>query len=332
MKVPPYYFRCLLTAVVCLTSSAFALEPGDVIPTGTAVPNENPDTAYDLFIICGQSNTKGGRWMVPELDRRFNPNAWMILTIPKDVPEYRNVPVAAVEPMYVVGRTDKDNFIGFGKSFVDCLTEVAPERYEDHDILVFHWGHPGSGFTTNRRDKEPLEGIAADRPSPGNWRPEEGDLYQPMIRRVQLIQENVPNVRIAGILWHQGEADCRTLTREEWFATMEAFVARLRTDLGERELPFVVGGMVPSWCRNKDYVIARQEDLRNLPEHIAHTGYADPFNKSPYEGEEDPDELGLNDEPEGARNDPIHFGAQSHRLFGKRYVEGYMQALDNSSQ
>lgn len=66
-----------------------------------------------------------------------------------------------------------------------------------------------------------------------------GDLYANAVARAQAAQRDGT---LAGILWHQGEQDSMTATNAStYYDRLVKMIADLRADLGQPELPFVVG-------------------------------------------------------------------------------------------
>ncbi|MBM3734624.1 MAG: sialate O-acetylesterase [Acidobacteria bacterium] len=70
------------------------------------------------------------------------------------------------------------------------------------------------------------------------WHP---DLIQPGSRNFyapMLEQFRAAGGRIKGVLWYQGEADCRDDRAPQYLAQFQSFIARVRTDFGDPRLPF----------------------------------------------------------------------------------------------
>ena len=119
---------------------------------------------------------------------------------------------------------------------------------------------------------------------------------------------------IVGVLWHQGESDCRSdrypLYEEKFQKIMEAF----REDLNLRDVPFLLGGL-------GDYLKNRKENpelknycfvnaaLQNLAKRNKMTGF-------------------VSAEGLGGKEDNLHFHAKALREFGLRYYEAFRK-LEN---
>ena len=115
--------------------------------------------------------------------------------------------------------------------------------------------------------------------------------------------------RLSGILWHQGESDCKSeeglLLHRGKFIQM---ITALRRDLGCAELPLVIGELSENigeaWGfsdRPRRMNLAYHEIARELPA----CGVASA--------------AGLE-----LKNDGIHFNSLSLRSFGKRYLDVYL--------
>lgn len=112
--------------------------------------------------------------------------------------------------------------------------------------------------------------------------------------------------RLVGILWHQGESDCRgdekvALYKERFLKMAEA----LRAELGE--LPIIIGEL--AWDIDQKWEVGdRVAKLNAIFHEIA-------------------DELPLcavaSSEGLRLKKDGIHFNTESLRIFGKRYYECY---------
>lgn len=118
--------------------------------------------------------------------------------------------------------------------------------------------------------------------------------------------------KLSGILWHQGESDCRSdedvALHRERFVTM---IGQLRRDLGMPELPVVIGELShhigERWKTEGRHLLMNaqyHEIAESLPgcTVISAAGLA-------------------------MKKDGIHFNSASLREFGKRYFEGYLNLV-----
>jgi len=119
---------------------------------------------------------------------------------------------------------------------------------------------------------------------------------------------------IAGILWHQGENDSinknDAVTYQKRFIQM---ITQLRKDLGNDELPVIVGELGRFASTYQDgklkYVTAVNESLRTMPSVIKNCGF-------------------VSSEGLMHRGDNIHFNSASYRVLGKRYFDEYLILAD----
>ncbi len=119
-------------------------------------------------------------------------------------------------------------------------------------------------------------------------------LYGSMIRQVELA-----GGKVKGVLWYQGESDANPEASKVYPRVFADFIAALRTDLGQPELPFyfvqigrfVRAGDPADWN-------AIQEAQRKIPGQVAHTAVVPSI------------DLEL--------DDPIHAGTQGLKRLGRR--------------
>lgn len=121
---------------------------------------------------------------------------------------------------------------------------------------------------------------------------------------------------IAGVLWHQGEADCGEDRYGHYAEKFTKIMGALRRDLNLEDVPFLLGalgGYFATSCheqlRKRYQDINRQ--LKQISETEPKTGYV-----SAEELESNPDEL--------------HFNAKSLREFGLRYYQVFTTLEDKN--
>lgn len=141
-----------------------------------------------------------------------------------------------------------------------------------------------------------------------------GLLYDNAVYQAKLAQRTST---IAGVLWHQGESDCREelygLYEEKFLKIMKS----LKRDLGLYDVPFLLGGL-------GDFLIEREKDayLKNYV-HINDTLKKIADSES-YVGFVSAKGLSANE-------DNLHFNAKSLREFGIRYYREFMR-LENKDK
>jgi len=221
-------------------------------------------TNMKLFLLIGQSNM-AGRGPVEAQDRVPHPR---VFALNKD---FAWVP--AVDPLH----WDKPDVagVGPGSSFARVLAARDPKV----EIGLIPAAYGGSSL---------------DEWAPG------GKHYANAVQRAR---EAMKRGELAGILWHQGEADSapeKAATYTERFAKM---IARLRADLGTPDVPVIVGelGRFRPSSPNINPILAK------LPEHVPHCAFVSAE--------------GLHD-----KGDHLHFDSPSQREFGRRYADAWLHA------
>ncbi|MBP5319920.1 MAG: sialate O-acetylesterase, partial [Kiritimatiellae bacterium] len=155
-----------------------------------------------LFLLIGQSNM-AGRGAVGESDQESDPRILMLTR--------ENTWVPARDPVHF----DKPKLAGVGlcSSFARAyLRDHAGERV---GLIPCAFG-----------------GTSLEQWMPGK------PLYTTVVARARAA---MADGTLAGILWHQGEADCAEAKRERYEGRFREMIARLREDLDARTVPLVVG-------------------------------------------------------------------------------------------
>ncbi len=134
------------------------------------------------------------------------------------------------------------------------------------------------------------------------WQPD-GVLFDHAVSMTRLAQRSS---RLCGILWHQGESNCRQFNREEYRRLFLNTMTALRRELGAEEVPLVIGELseeiVPSW----GMVAVPQMNLllNEMPKELPLCGIAS--------------SKGL-----PLKEDGLHFSSVALRELGRRYFEEY---------
>ncbi|WP_278468581.1 sialate O-acetylesterase [Gimesia maris] len=160
---------------------------------------------------------------------------------------------------------------------------------------------PGSGFGPVIADAYPEVTIglipAAVGGTPLSRWVKGGDLYE---RAVKLAKENQKKGVIKGAIWHQGEGDSSNpKLYNSYQKRLSGMIADLRTDLGEPEMPFVMGELGEFFTRPGAPTV--NQALHGIAKEVPATAVAS--------------SKGL-----PAKSDQVHFNAESEREFGKRYA------------
>ena len=120
--------------------------------------------------------------------------------------------------------------------------------------------------------------------------------------------------RLCGIIWHQGETDCKTedtlsVYGEKFISLMNS----LRSDLGVGNIPIIIGELAES--------IGERWDMDDRPKRMNELFYR-LAEKLPACAVVSADTLTL--KPDG-----LHFDSRSLRIFGVRYAQKYIQLADD---
>lgn len=154
-----------------------------------------------------------------------------------------------------------------------------------------------------------------DTPDTPTWRlgaasAPEFDLYgQSVTQTLEALDAIGSSGVLKGVLWHQGEGNSYSPT-PDYAADLDALISGYRTDLGDADLPFMVGQM--SQERLATHETRWQVDRAHLetPARVQRTGFA-------------PSSWGW------VSYDQTHYGRTGTLELGARYVDAYWQALAN---
>ena len=247
-------------------------------PAAAAGPIALPAKAdFHLFLLVGQSNMAGRGAVAPE-DKVAHPRVLMLNQAGEWVP--------AIDPLHF----DKPNVVGvgLGRSFGLAIAEARP------------------GVTIG------LIPCAVGGSPIGAWQP--GVFYQPTkshpwddaLRRAKLALQSGT---LQGILWHQGESDSNRELAPKYEAKLHDLIARLRSELGAPNVPFVAGQMgqfaESPWSEFKQIV---DRAHRELPRQVPHTAF-------------------VRSDGLAHKGDKVHFDAASYREFGQRYAEAWLKLV-----
>lgn len=137
-------------------------------------------------------------------------------------------------------------------------------------------------------------------------------LYDHAVCQAKLAQRTST---IAGVLWHQGEADCNAICYPTYRERFETVMNALRKDLDLYDVPFLLGGIGDFIADLRDYYAVHYPLLNNTFQEIAKenpmTGYVSA--------------AGLKGNP-----DNIHFSAEALYEFGHRYFEVFETLRDKN--
>lgn len=234
---------------------------------------------YHIVLVCGQSNTHFGIGFDAILDAEHP----QILQLGRFDGNDLNV-IQATEPLD--HHTRQPGSIGFALTFAKLY---AAEYLNVHEkLLIIPCGASGSGFMK------------------GNWNVG-NPLFEDAAYRYHYIKEKFPHSHLAAVLWHQGESD---IHNEHYETDLDDFIHSFRANLASPNVPFILGGMNPYWVKKDSIRIVLQETIKNTPNRVSATGYADP--EWPFVINKEINEFNA-----------IHYDANGLRELGKRYFEVY---------
>jgi hypothetical protein len=259
--------RSTLFVALSLVAVACSTRSPRAATTSSASPAE-----LQLFLLAGQSNM-AGRGVVEAEDRVVHPRVFALDRTMHWVP--------ALDPIHY----DKPTAgVGPGRSFGLALAARDPSMRIGL-VPAAVGGSPISSWEPGALD-------SATKTHP----------YDDALARLRVAMQSG---RVRAILWHQGESDAHPGSSERYAARLRALIERFRTDLGQPELPFIIGelGHFPSkpWS----------DDVRRIDS--VHRAIAATMSNVAYVSSE-----GLRD-----KGDTLHFDAASARTLGKLYEYAY---------
>ncbi len=235
-----------------------------------------PEDKFNLFLLMGEANMVGRGRMLENVP----PDA-RLLRFNKDMKWD-----LAQNPLHQ--NLSENNRVGPGMSFGRAMMHVF-----DKDVSIG------------------LIPCAVGKSNLSRWEKNGGDCYANAIKRVKAAQQHGT---LKGVLWHQGESDCRDEKSAKTYASrLDRMIADLRADLGTPDLAFVAGGLLDSIKelpkdKVRPYFDVVQSALRGLPERVPRTAWVD-VATSRHNG------------------DFIHIDPRDQLSFGVHYAEQMRQLL-----
>ncbi len=215
-----------------------------------------------LFLLIGQSNM-AGRGIVEEQDKATNPRIFML--------DKEGKWVLAKDPVHF----DKSSAgIGLCSQFARDVLKAEPESTVG------------------------LIPCAVGGTSLKQWN-SSSELFKNAVDRARIAMKNGA---LAGILWHQGEADSSPKLASAYPRRFAAMISSLRKELGAENVPVLVGEL---GTYNPSYV-AFNGFLAQIPPLVPNCAIVSSAELS-------------------ASSDKVHFNSESLRIFGSRYAEAYLK-------
>ena len=140
--------------------------------------------------------------------------------------------------------------------------------------------------------------------------------YSDAITRAQAAQAQGV---IKGVLWHQGESDTVTEAfADSYEEKLHLLIADIRKDLGNEDLPFIVGNLAEFYGTGKEHnhpdrvkrIDRVRNVLRSLPQKVRFAGFVESTGCK------------------SADHHMVHFDRASYIVLGKRYAGVYGQIED----
>lgn len=259
-----------------------------VVIVAKPVQGGNPPPAreqFHVFLLMGQSNMAGFGDLEPG-DDKPTPGVFVLggecdkrTAQPQSAVNWR----PAAHPLHNILPSDR---FGLGLPFAKAY--LATRRDISVGLVPCAWG-----------------GADIDQIGPGSatWR-------NAMARARQAKKTGV----LKGVLWHQGESDTVSAERADAYAgKLDALIAQVRKELGEPNLPFIVGDLAPFYGTGPDHSALQRvahiqqvrQSLRELPSRMAHTAF------SGSTGTSSPD------------RHMVHFDRASYIILGRNYATAF---------
>ncbi len=233
------------------------------------IPDTDPVEVYkgmDIYILMGQSNMSGRGVMTADDRLEKNPKVLMLTKALKWFP--------AKNPLHFdTGGAG----VGPGMSFGLAMQDAN----KDMEIGLVPTAVGGTGIDV--------------------WKPKAFDITtqtNPYDDAEKRIIEAMKSGTVKGILWHQGEEDSKNqATMGSYMPKLKELVARVRTLVGDPNLPFVVGELGRFKTNLTDFNVI----LNKVPSEISNTAIAT--------------SEGLFD-----KGDNLHFNTAGANTLGERYA------------
>ena len=273
--------KILLVGTLALAASAYmtVLQAGEI----ANVPSSKKD--FHVFLLMGQSNMSGGVGLAAG-DIQPVPRVLKMRHAKEgDMPTW----APGAHPLHP-RRPNKKKRFGPGLSFAKAY--VADKHGVVVGLIPMAWG-----------------GKSIEQLGKGS------KIYSEAMRHTEAAMQAGT---LKGVLWHQGESDTVGQERTDAYEQkLHSLIEDVREDLGEPQLPFIVGNLAEFYGTGKDHNapdrVARigkiKKILRNLPDKIPHTGFVESVGCSP------------------AARAKVHFDRNSCVLLGKRYAQVFANMM-----
>ena len=255
-----------------------------LIITSTMTSKAQNSDGQRLFLIIGQSNASGR-------DDNFDPNGLDLPSPDVLLFDDNETFVEATQPLnqFSTVRNNQTQGVNLGLEFGKEINNLVGGQI---NLVVNARG--GTRVAQWRRDND-------------------AGYFNEALARVQAAQEEC-DCTLEGILWHQGEgnvdSDDGTFTNS-YFSSLGNIVMEFREELGNDDIPFIVGQLAPDQFRFEAF-------------NEALTMVSDPASEFEVEDVDWVSSEGLSTIDPLTSTDPdadlTHFNAESVREFGRRYA------------
>ena len=242
-----------------LLTSLFALAIGLLTLPGVAQDSPSPDK---VFLLIGQSNM-AGRAALEKGDDQPIPRVLLLDDKGKWIPATNPLNRFATDRKVLSMQR-----ISPGAGFARAMSKAFP------DATI--------GLISNARGGTSVEQWQKGQP-----------LYDHTIERLQAVE----NLKVDGVIWHQGEANRND---PKYLGKLQNVIESLRTDLKSPKLPFVAGEIYGEALVN--------DILGQLPGKVPATGVASASSLKVF--------------------DKVHFDRKSQFTLGERYAEQMLKLLE----
>ncbi|WP_309398125.1 sialate O-acetylesterase [Cerasicoccus maritimus] len=236
---------------------------------------------FHLYLLAGQSNM-AGRGFVDEADNTPHPRVVML--------DKEGHWVPAVDPVHY---DKKAAGVGPGRTFAEVLAA------EDDTVVI--------GLIPTA-----CGGSSITKWVPGGYHDQtKSHPYDDaLVRTHQAMEQGT----LKGVLWHQGESDCKEPLSSQYQENLTQLIERFRAEFNDPNLPIVIGqlGQFPARQWN-----AQRREVDQAQRAVAESTPNVVFVPSD----------GLTSNP-----DMVHINAESQREFGHRYAKAYLDLVHRDSE
>jgi hypothetical protein len=225
------------------------------------------DPSFHLYILIGQSNMAGRGPITEETKNQGNPRLFMLN---KDQ-EW----VLAKNPLHF----DKPKVAGVGPGLTFGIDMAEANPNVKIGLIPCAVG-----------------GTSIEKWAPGGY--DKNTKTHPFDDALVRIKAAMKSGVIKGVIWHQGEANSSERKAPQYLAQLERLVSRIREEVGNPELPFIVGEL---GRYRPNYQLINAE-LSKVPKTIPFTGL-------------------VGSEGLVHKGDTTHFDGPSANVLGHRFAE-----------